>query len=355
MSCLIFVPLPFVGCATLGAADGGLNTLDGVNDGAYPSGNLAIFVGDSGSPVMVCDPYGETVFVGLQYGGQSVNRQTFARLRDILAPFNYSLEHVKLSAKAEDINQDGKVDAADLARVLANWGQTKDPFSDMDGDGKVDGIDIGILMNAWGSYMIPTNTQTLPLPTPPPPPDADTPAQAGEPFSPAAQEGLSVQAEQTAAAGQAAAPTRPGFRERGRLRRRLRYLRQVRELGYRDLGGLVFDQHRFERGDAALVEAKVVAIETLDREIRSVEEVLELQTPYAELFIPGVSACARCGTLHGSDAHFCPHCGLAFGGPRAVAGLGSFNGNSPYEAEAQQAPTPTPDPYNTQPGNGPTA
>jgi len=193
------------------------------------------------------------------------------------------------------------------------------------------------------------------FPTPPPPPDADTPAQAAEPFSPAAQEGLSVQAEQTAAAGQAAAPTRPGFRERGRLRRRLRYLRQVRELGYRDLGGLVFDQHRFERGDAALVEAKVLAIETLDREIRSVEEVLELQTPYAELFIPGVSACARCGTLHGSDAHFCPHCGLAFGGPRAVAGLGSFNGNSPYEAEAQQAPTPTADPYNTQPGNGPTA
>ena len=146
-------------------------SLDGVNDGAYTSGNLAIFVGDSGSPVMVRDAYGETVFVGLQYGGQSVNRQTFARLRDILAPFNYPLEHVKLSAKAEDINQDGKVDAADLARVLANWGQTKDPFSDMDGDGQVDGIDISILMSAWGSYTIPTNTQTPTLPTLPPPPD----------------------------------------------------------------------------------------------------------------------------------------------------------------------------------------
>jgi V8-like Glu-specific endopeptidase len=146
-------------------------SLDGVNDGAYQNGTIAIFVGDSGSPVMVRDSYGETVFVGLQYGGQSINRQTFARLRDILTPFNYPLEHVKLSAKPEDINQDGKVDAEDLARVLANWGQTKDPFSDMDGDGRVDGIDISILMSAWGSYTIPTNTQTPSIPTLPPPPD----------------------------------------------------------------------------------------------------------------------------------------------------------------------------------------
>jgi hypothetical protein len=76
---------------------------------------------------------------------------------------------VKLSAKKEDINQDGKVDASDLARVLASWGQTKDPFSDMDGDGRVDGIDMSILMNAWGSYTIPTSTQsTLPTIIPPP-------------------------------------------------------------------------------------------------------------------------------------------------------------------------------------------
>jgi len=144
-------------------------SLDGVNDGAYTNGQLAIFVGDSGSPVLVRDSYGETVLVGLQYGGQCVNRQTFARMRDIIAAFNYPLEHIKLSAKPEDINQDGSVDAADLARVLANWGQTKDPFSDMDGDGKVDGIDISILMSAWGSYTIPSNTQTPTLPTFPPP------------------------------------------------------------------------------------------------------------------------------------------------------------------------------------------
>jgi hypothetical protein len=44
--------------------------------------------------------------------------------------------------------------------------------------------------------------------------------------------------------------------------------------------------------------------------------------PFRELAVPGVSACQRCGALHGSDARFCPHCGLAFGGPRSVAGVG---------------------------------
>ena len=146
-------------------------------------------------------------------------------------------------------------------------------------------------------------------------------------------------------------PPRPGFRERGRLRRRLRYLKQIRELGYRDLGGLVFDQHRFERRDEALVDGKVLAIETLDREIRSIEEVLALHTPYSELFIPGVGACARCGTLHGSDAHFCPNCGLAFGGPRSVAGLGVAD-----QSAGQQPIAPATDnAFNNQPDTGPPA
>ncbi len=183
---------------------------------------------------------------------------------------------------------------------------------------------------------------------PAPPPAIE---QEQEPLAPADQ---NVAAGETAAAPVPEPPKRPGFRERGRLRRRLRYLRQVRELGYRDLGGLVFDQHRFERGDQALVEGKVLAIETLDREIRALEEVLQLQTPYVELFIPGVSACARCGTLHGSDAHFCPHCGLAFGGPRSVAGFGSVGANSVYDV-GQQAPPSANDPSSPQPSSGPQA
>ena len=202
----------------------------------------------------------------------------------------------------------------------------------------------------------PPQTEASQFP-PPPPLKGQTPARWEQ--QPVAVPG-NLQAGQAtepapAEAAQPSAPQRPGFRERGRLRRRLRYLKQVRELGYRDLGGLVFDQHRFERGDEALIEGKVLAIETLDREIRVIEEVLQMQTPYAELFIPGVTACARCGTLHGSDAHFCPHCGLAFGGPTSVAGLGSVGANSIYDVGQQPPPAPTSnDPFNRAPGGDPT-
>jgi hypothetical protein len=135
--------------------------LDGINNGAYTNGMLAIFVGDSGSPVMVRDTYGETVFVGLQYGGQSINKATFAKLVAALAPFGYQLQHVKLSAKKEDINQDGIVNGDDLGRVLARWGQTKPIFEDMDENGKVDGIDLSMVLAAWGQYTIPTFPQAV--------------------------------------------------------------------------------------------------------------------------------------------------------------------------------------------------
>ena len=116
----------------------------------------------------------------------------------------------------------------------------------------------------------------------------------------------------------AASPAgRPGFRERGRMRRRLRYLREVRELGFRDLGGLVFDQHRFERPNEALVQGKVAAIDAIDRESRALEHRARASAPtYSELFVAGVSACQRCGALHAQRRALLPDCGLAFGGPR---------------------------------------
>ena len=121
----------------------------------------------------------------------------------------------------------------------------------------------------------------------------------------------------------ASVPQRPGFRERGRMRRRLRYLREVRELGFRDLGGLVFDQHRFGRPNETLVQGKVAAIDAIDRESRALSTALRERSDYTELFVAGVSACQRCGTLHPSDARYCPHCGLAFAGPRFLAGVGA--------------------------------
>src|SRR3954467_11797908 len=116
-----------------------------------------------------------------------------------------------------------------------------------------------------------------------------------------------------------AAPPQPTFRNRGRLRRRMRFLRRVRELGYRDLGGLVFDQHRFHRPSEDLVRAKVAALAAVDAELRALEDALRDRRDITELREPGITACPRCGTLHGSDANFCPSCGLALSGARTVA------------------------------------
>jgi hypothetical protein len=90
-------------------------------------------------------------------------------------------------------------------------------------------------------------------------------------------------------------PVSPGFRDRGKLRRRLRYLRRVRELGYRDLGGLTFDLHRFGRDGAPLGEERA----------------------FVDLREAGIAACPRCAALHGSEARFCPSCGIALVGPMA--------------------------------------
>src|SRR3954468_18306815 len=137
----------------------------------------------------------------------------------------------------------------------------------------------------------------------------------------------------------AATTASPSFRERGRLRRRLRYLRRVRELGFRDLGGLVFDQHRFERPNEELVRGKLAALQAVDSELRALEVLLDDPRPIHELREPGIAACIRCGALHGTDARFCPSCGVAVSGPRAV---GEIAGVPPAPPAPALAPVPQP-------------
>jgi len=120
-----------------------------------------------------------------------------------------------------------------------------------------------------------------------------------------------------------APPEPPGFLDRSRLRRRLRYLRRVRELGFRDLGGLVFDLHRFARRNDDVVLAKLQALEAVDRELRAIERVLDERRDVIELREPGVAACPRCGALHGSDARFCPQCGMQLDGALELAPIGA--------------------------------
>ena len=101
----------------------------------------------------------------------------------------------------------------------------------------------------------------------------------------------------------------PGFRARTRMRRRLRYLRRLRELAFRDLGGLVFDLHRFGRERHDLVQGKLDALGAIDGELRTLEGALRDHREYTDLREVGIAACPRCGALHDTDANFCPGCG----------------------------------------------
>jgi hypothetical protein len=102
---------------------------------------------------------------------------------------------------------------------------------------------------------------------------------------------------------------------RGKVRRRLRYLRRMRELLLRDLGGFTFEIHRTAAGKAdetaqRLVESKLKRIEALDTEVRGLEARLGEPHEGAVLHEPGIGGtCPECGELYASDAHYCARCG----------------------------------------------
>jgi hypothetical protein len=95
------------------------------------------------------------------------------------------------------------------------------------------------------------------------------------------------------------------------MRRRLRYLRTVRELSYRDLGGLTFDLHRFGGRKDELLAAKFTRLGQLDAELRALERALGEREPVAVLREAGVVSCPRCAAIHSSEDNFCPHCGVS--------------------------------------------
>src|SRR5947209_20500634 len=101
-----------------------------------------------------------------------------------------------------------------------------------------------------------------------------------------------------------------GLRERSRARRRVRYLRRLRELQLRDIGGFVVELHRFGRQRPDLVKAKVEAAAGTDRELRALQQALSDGGSAMELREPGIGgACSRCGTVHGSADRYCSWCG----------------------------------------------
>ena len=136
-------------------------------------------------------------------------------------------------------------------------------------------------------------------------PAGDAPAEQATAVAPAAGETVVEAAPADAA---------PGFRSRARIRRRLRYLRRYRELAFRDLGGLVFDLHRFGRERPDLVAQKLGGLATVDRELRALETALRDRQDVTQLREAGIAGCPRCQTLHDTDANFCPGCGTALRG-----------------------------------------
>jgi hypothetical protein len=109
-------------------------------------------------------------------------------------------------------------------------------------------------------------------------------------------------------------PEAPGdqlsLAERSRVRRRIRYLRKLREVQLRDLGGFVLELHRYGRERPDLVRAKVESAAGTDRELRELELVLEGSSSLRELREAGIGgACQNCGAVHGSSDRFCSACG----------------------------------------------
>lgn len=144
----------------------------------------------------------------------------------------------------------------------------------------------------------------------------------------------------------------PGFQSRGRARRRARFLRKARELAYRDLGGLVFNLHRFGQRNDALVLAKLTTLGQIDAELRAIESTLGERRSITVLREAGITACPRCAAIHGSEDSFCPNCGLSLGrhvdlpiaGATAAQSAGAPGASSPQPAAPTPAATPMPTP-----------
>ncbi len=128
-------------------------------------------------------------------------------------------------------------------------------------------------------------------------------------------------------------PEQSGFRSRGRARRRARFLRRARELAYRDLGGLVYNLHRFGQRNDPLVLAKLNTLSLIDGELRTIESTLAERRPITVLREAGITACPRCAAIHGSEDRYCPNCGLPMGRhadlPIAGAPAGAPDGVQP--------------------------
>lgn len=182
----------------------------------------------------------------------------------------------------------------------------------------------------------------LPGDAPPPTPrPASSPAESARPAAEtgAAAPGAPEPSAQPDQPGEQAKRERsPGFRTRGRMRRRLQYLRTARELSYRDLGGLTFDLYRFGGRREELMAAKLQRLLQIDTELRALERALDRRLPFTVLREAGVIACPRCAEVHSEEDRFCPHCGMPVA-PDAERPLATAPSPPAPPPSAQDAPS----------------
>ena len=87
--------------------------------------------------------------------------------------------------------------------------------------------------------------------------------------------------------GEVAAPS--GSRERGRMRRRLRELRSLREAALLELGALVLEAHRQERDDSPVIKRKAAEAAALDEEARAIADALDSDAGLDTIVTAGVA------------------------------------------------------------------
>jgi hypothetical protein len=111
----------------------------------------------------------------------------------------------------------------------------------------------------------------------------------------------------------AVAPT--GSRERGRMRRRLRELRGLREAQLLELGALVLEAHKHGRDDSPVIKSKAAEAAATDAEARAVADALDADAGLDTIVTAGIAGpCPTCGTLTSTAWRFCSTCGTPLDG-----------------------------------------
>jgi hypothetical protein len=106
-----------------------------------------------------------------------------------------------------------------------------------------------------------------------------------------------------------------GSRERGRMRRRLRELRRLREAQLMELGALVLEAHRHDRDDSPVIKRKAAEAAAIDNEARALAKALDTDAGLDTVVAAGIAGpCPTCGALASTAARFCSTCGTALDG-----------------------------------------